>query len=87
MVVLVERRTIMRNDRWGSGEYVGSRGWTRRGGGGVASSHAGVGRGASAGERGCGGSSEAIGQGLIVEEERTLVDEALDDCLVGAGGS
>lgn len=29
---------------------------------------------------------EAVGQRLIVEEVRALVDEALNDCLVGAGG-
>lgn len=40
------------------------------------------------GEGGSGGGVPARGvrQGLIVEEESTLVDEGLDDCLVGPRG-
>lgn len=49
----------------------------------------GVGRGSPVGgDGGCGGGVPARGvrQGLIVEEESTLVDEGLDDCLVGPRG-
>lgn len=85
MVVLVEGRAVVRNDRRGGGEDVGSGGRSRRGG--VASGHAGVGRGPAApGQRGGGGAGQAVRERLIVEEERALVDEALDDCLVGTGG-
>lgn len=75
----------MRNDRRGGGEDVGGRGRSRRGR--VDPGHARVGGGAPAGQRGVGGAGEALGQRLIIEEEGTLMDEALDDCLVGAGGS
>lgn len=84
VVVVVNGRPVMRDDRRGGGEDVGSWGRSRRGR--VAPSHARVGRSPSAGERGGGRAREAVGQGLIVEEVRALVDEALDDCLVGAGG-
>lgn len=88
LMVLVKGRTVMRNDRRGGREDVRGGRWSRRWGRGVAPGHARVSRGPTAPrERGGGGASEAIGQGLIVEEERTLVDEALDDCLVSAGGS
>lgn len=81
---MVSRRPVVRDDRRGGGEDVGSRG--RSGGGGVAPGHARVGRRPSAGQRGGGRAGEAFRQGLVVEEVGALVDEALDDCLVGAGG-
>jgi len=85
LVVVVDGGAVVRNDRRRGRQDVGSRGRRRRGG--VASGHAGVGGGpAPGGERGGGGAGEAVGQRLIVEEVRALVDEALDDCLVGAGG-
>lgn len=61
------------------------RGGVRRGravaGVGRAAAEGGGGRGGEAGEAGGG-----VEQGLVVEEECTLVDEGLDDCLVGARG-
>lgn len=81
---MVNGRPVVWDDRRGGGEDVGSWGW--RGGGRVAPSHAGVGRHPSAGQRGGGRAGEAFSQGLVVEEVGALVDEALDDCLVGAGG-
>ena len=84
MVVMVDGRTIMRDDRRGGGADI--RSWGRSRWGWVASSHAGVGRGSS-GECGGGRTREAISKRQIVEEESALVDEALDDCLVGAGSS
>lgn len=84
VVLMVDGRPVVRDDGRGGGEHVGSRG--RSGGGGVAPSHARVGGRASAGQRGGGRAGEAVSQGLVVEEVGALVDEALDDCLVGAGG-
>jgi len=49
---------------------------------GRAPAEGGGGRGREAREAGGG-----VEEGLVVKEERTLVDEALDDCLVGARGS
>lgn len=52
---------------------------------------AGVGRAPSQGGGGRGGEASQAGggvdEGLVVEEECTLVDEGLNDCLVGARGS
>ena len=83
VVVVVDRRAVVGNDRRGGWEDVGGQGWSRRGW--VAPRHAGVGRGSSSGHGGGGGAREALGQWLIVEEVCALLDEALDDCLVGAG--
>lgn len=84
MVVVVNGRPVMWDDGRGGGEDVGS--WGRSWWGRVAPGHAWVGWGSSTGEGGGGRAGQAVGQGLIVEEVRALVDEALDDCLVCAGG-
>lgn len=61
-----------------------------RGGGGRGGVVAGIGR--APGESGGGGGREAsqasggVQEGLVIEEESTLVDEGLDDCLVGPRG-
>lgn len=59
---------------------VGRRGAVTRVG--RATAERGGGRGGEASQPGGG-----VDEGLVVEEESTLVDEGLDDCLVGAGGS
>lgn len=50
-----------------------------------------VGRAPAEGGGGRGGEAREAGgglqEGLVIEEKRTLVDEAFDDCLVGARGS
>lgn len=85
VMVVVDGRTVVRDDGRGGGEDVGGRGWSGRGR--ISPGHAGVGRGAApGGECGGGGAGQAVSQRLIVEEVCALVDEALDDCLVGAGG-
>lgn len=84
VVVVVNGRAVVRDDRRGGWHDVRSRGGS--GGGGVAPRHAGVGRGpAPRAERG-GGRPGHVSEGLIVEEVGALLDEALDDCLVGACG-
>lgn len=84
-VMVVDGRPVVGDDGRGGGEDVGRRG--RSGRRRVAASHAGVGGGAATrGQCGGRGTRQAVGQRLIVEEVGALVDEALDDCLVGAGG-
>lgn len=85
VVMMVDLRGVVWYDRRGGREDVGGRGRSRRGR--VALCHTGVGRHSySRGERGSGGAGQALGQRLIVEEVGALVDEALDDCLIGASG-
>lgn len=85
VMMVVNGRAIVRDDRRRGREDVRSVG--RSGRGRVAPRHAGVRRGPPSKAESRGGwSGQAVGKGLIVEEVGTLVDEALDDCLVGACG-
>lgn len=92
MGVLVEGREQRLQGRLGRGGRrllqgaevcggVGRRGAVTRVGRAAAAAEGGGGRGGEAREAGGG-----VEQGLVVEEECTLVDERFNDCLVGARG-
>lgn len=84
MVMVVDGWAVVRDD--GRGGWHDVRGGGGSGGRRVAPSHAGVGRGAAPGAERGGGRPGQVGERLIVEEVGALLDEALDDCLVGACG-
>lgn len=91
MGVLVERRQQGLKGRLRRGGRRLLQGAEVRGGVRRRGAVAGVGGAPAQGGGGRGGEApearRGVDQRLVVEEESTLVDEGLDDCLVGARGS